>query len=160
MQRAWKIHSNHFDFGVLEKCDKSIMEQREDHWISVFDSRKDLFGYNLQSASRDDSSNRFNKSVRDKMSVSRKRYFSENPEAKNRLVERMKEFQTKENAAKIARARSITRSFKNESTGEVFIGSIRDLIEKCPENKPDKAALLRVSQGKNRVAKNWIKLCA
>lgn len=147
-------------FSVVEECKPDELLEKEIFYISLYNARNDKFGYNLQSADRCDSESRWSAETIEKMSNKRKAYFNKNPHKRKEQIDNLRSFwNDRDSAIKCFEARSKNRSFFNEKTGEVFIGSIGSLRRKYPDDKLDKAALLRVSQGKNKRYKNWIKTC-
>jgi hypothetical protein len=92
------------------------------------------------------------------MSQSRSRYLAQNPHVVQSQLERLKKFwggrPQWEYAPSIKNRKE--RRLVNRLSGEVFIGSIPELIRKYPDQKLDKAALQRVASGKNKSYKNWI----
>ena len=48
IQEAFKADPNNIVFDVLEKCEKSELDERERYWINYFDSTNRNNGYNLE----------------------------------------------------------------------------------------------------------------
>ena len=53
LQYAWnKYGEQNFTFETIEKCEVSILPQRESYWVEYHKSNNDIFGYNLMIVGR------------------------------------------------------------------------------------------------------------
>jgi group I intron endonuclease len=53
LQHAWnKYGEQNFTFETIEKCEVSILPQRESYWVEYHKSNNDIFGYNLMIVGR------------------------------------------------------------------------------------------------------------
>lgn len=50
LQKSWnKYGEENFEFNILELCDKNELDSKECHYIYLYNTMNDEFGYNLQS---------------------------------------------------------------------------------------------------------------
>ena len=53
LQHAWnKYGEQNFTFETIEKCEVSMLPQRESYWVEYYKSNSDVFGYNLMIVGR------------------------------------------------------------------------------------------------------------
>lgn len=82
LQRAWdKYGEENFDFRVLEICDKSFLDNRENYYIKTLNCLDHNFGYNIESGGN--ANKTMARETRDKISQSRLGRFcgGDNPKA-------------------------------------------------------------------------------
>lgn len=54
LQKDWlELGSNTFRFEILEKCNKELLEIREDYWAKIKNSHNKEFGYNIKPTGKD-----------------------------------------------------------------------------------------------------------
>jgi group I intron endonuclease len=89
LQRAWnKFGEDLFLFSVLEVCDIDLLDEKERHYISSFDTMNGKFGYNCEGGGN--KMKTLSKSTRRKISKSRLGRDTMSDEAKRRMSERLK----------------------------------------------------------------------
>ena len=50
LQKSWnKYGEKTFEFEIIELCNEDKLDEREDYYISIYNTMNDKFGYNLQS---------------------------------------------------------------------------------------------------------------
>lgn len=82
LQRAWdKYGKDNFDFYILEKCDISVIDERESYYINKFDCTSNKYGYNIEAGGN--TNKIIPKETKDKMSAAKVGvyYSGENPKA-------------------------------------------------------------------------------
>lgn len=82
LQRAWdKYGEDNFDFYVLEKCDVSVINDKEIYYINKFDCMNGKYGYNIESGGNE--SKIIPKETKVRMSVAKEGKYcrGENPKA-------------------------------------------------------------------------------
>ncbi len=154
LQRAFNAPDSSLVFSIIEECPREILNNREECYIELYRSRSDEFGYNLQSAKLSNNSNRWNLDICDKISNSRKLFDIQHPEQSFARYENLKKFWRNNPYFK---HRCKSRDFLNIESGKIFSGCIPDMVKMFPQHRLDRAALLRVAQGKKRIHKNWTK---
>lgn len=80
LQKSWnKYGEQNFEFKVLERCSKDLLNDKERYYIDLYDTMNEDYGYNLKSGGQD--TNYVTESVRIKTGKAIKKYYEEYPEA-------------------------------------------------------------------------------
>lgn len=81
LQKSWnKYGEQNFEFKVLEECLENVLNDKERHYIDLYNTMNRDYGYNLKSGGQD--KNYVTEDVKKKISKSNKRYYKEHPNAK------------------------------------------------------------------------------
>lgn len=154
LQNSFNKYGYVFDFSCIEECEEYILEERENYYIALFNSRDHRFGYNLQSGRRDDPISRWNDSVRKKISESNKENFRKNPNRGKVSSARLIEWH-KAHPGVAGGPRKIY-TLMHPLHGQ-FTGSIMDLRRKYPNQSLHQGALWSVVNRRkwSRTHKGW-----
>lgn len=69
LQAAWNAYgADDFTFQTIELCDKSMLKEREQYYIKMYNSNDERYGYNLTSGG--DYNSKVNDCVKEKISIS------------------------------------------------------------------------------------------
>ena len=80
LQKSWnKYGEKNFIFYILETCDESELNNKERHYIELYNSLDYNYGYNLKSGGQD--YNHMSDNIKNKISKSNKMYYKNNPDA-------------------------------------------------------------------------------
>ena len=153
LQSAYLLYGPIFEFRFIETCDRDKLSEREDYYIGMYSSRDGNIGYNLQAACRDDSSNRWNKEVKDKISKSNRENFKKNPDRTRKAVARLMAWH-KANPG-IAGGKCKPRKLFNHKLGLIYEGCLMDLVRKYPDMKLQQSHLDSLVHGKAKKHKGW-----
>lgn len=80
LQNAWnKYGKNEFEFSILEECDKQLLNEKETYWVQFFKNK--LGKNNVYNLGHTNSQNTMGDEQRNKISISKKKFYQSHPEA-------------------------------------------------------------------------------
>jgi group I intron endonuclease len=152
-----KVHAAIFEFGinqfsirVLETCEDGLENQREQYWVSFYDTTNHDKGYNVAKGGRGNPGLEVSKETREKLRILNKGFTAE-----AREIIRLKQIGRKlsESHAEIARSNGLrqSRSILQYSINGELLNEFPSIIEASRSTGADRRTIQRQLKGESKL---------